>query len=62
MVMELKNKTMLRTLYAKRNKSNVDVFNEEGKLKGTFTNKGYRPTKATKEITFNCWKWKLEWI
>ena len=53
---------MLRTLYAKRNGTSVDVFNKEGELKGTFTNNGYRYTKATKEITLNCWNWKLEWI
>lgn len=50
------------TLYAQRNGTSVNIYNKQGDLKAIFTNSGYRPTKATKEITLNCWRWKLEWI
>jgi hypothetical protein len=53
---------MLTTLFAKRINTSVHIFDKNGKLKGIFPNTGYRPTKATKEITLNCWRWKLEWI
>ena len=51
----------LITLFAKRNKTSVEVYNSKGELKAIFPNTGYRPTKATKEIILNCWRWKLEW-
>ena len=50
------------TLFAKRNGTSVEVYNKAGEVKGVFPREGYRPTKATKIITLNCWKWKLEWI
>lgn len=49
------------TLYAKREGTNVDLYNENGDLKARFPNTGYRPTKATKIVTVNCWKFKLQW-
>tara|TARA_R110002020_G_scaffold239410_1_gene451937 strand:+ start:952 stop:1113 length:162 start_codon:yes stop_codon:yes gene_type:complete len=53
---------MLITLFAKRKGTSVNIYDKENNLKAIFTNKGYRPTKATKEITLNCFRWKLEWI
>ena len=53
---------MLETLFARRNKTSVELYNADGELKGIFPNTGYRPTRATKEITLNCWKWKLLWM
>ena len=52
---------MKLTLFAKRNNTSVDVYNDKGVFKGSFPNTGYRPTRATKKITLNCWEWKLEW-
>lgn len=50
------------TLFAKRNGTSVEVYDKDSKLKGIFPNRGYRPTKATKQIRLNCWDWKLEWL
>lgn len=52
---------MLKTLYAKRNGSSVEIYDEDGSLKATFSKEGYRPTRATKVVTINCWKWNLKW-
>jgi hypothetical protein len=39
----------------------VHVFKESGELKAIFPATGYRPTKATKEITINCFRFALKW-
>lgn len=54
----------LITLYAKRDNKTGYVYikTKEGELMIKFPPTGYRPTKATKTVTINCWKWKLEWI
>ncbi|AGO47670.1 hypothetical protein Phi4:1_gp133 [Cellulophaga phage phi4:1] len=49
------------TLTAKREGTSVAVYNSKGEFKGRFPNTGYRPTKATKTIILNCFKFKLEW-
>lgn len=54
--------TNLITLYAERVNTSVIIKNKEGKIKGIFPNTGYRPTKATKILTLNCWNFLLEWI
>lgn len=51
----------MKTLYARREGAAVNIYDKENHLKATFTKEGYRPTKATKEIVLNCWKWKLNW-
>ena len=51
----------LITLTAKRVGTSVEVRNHVGVLKGIFPNTGYRPTKATKILTLNGWKWYLKW-
>lgn len=50
------------TLFAKRNGTSVEIYDSAQELKGIFKDTGYRPTKATKVITLNCWKWKLKWL
>ena len=53
----------LKTLYATRSGSSVVILNStKSVIKAIFRNTGYRPTKATKIITLNCWKWKLKWL
>jgi len=52
----------LKTLYAKRYGTSVEIYDKDNNYKGRFPNTGYRPTKATKTITLNCWRWKLEWL
>jgi len=52
----------MKTLYAKRNKTNVDIYDKDKNFKARFPNTGYRPTKSTKLITLNGWKWNLKWI
>lgn len=51
----------LITLFAKRVDGNVNIYTKEGKLKAIFPKRGYRPTKRTKEITLNGWKFNLKW-
>ena len=50
------------TLFAKRNGTDVNIYDKDNNLKGIYNNKGYRPTRATKEITLNSWMWKLNWL
>ena len=52
----------LITLYAQRCLTSVIITDKDGNIKGKFPNTGYRPTKATKTITLNCWKWNLVWL
>ena len=52
----------LITLYAKRNKTSVNIYDNNNNLKAIFTNNGYRPTKATKKIVLNCFNYKLKWL
>jgi len=52
----------LTTVYAKRNKTSVNIYDKNKNLKAIFTNKGYRPTKATRKIVLNCFNWDLEWL
>jgi len=54
--------TELITLYAQRKGTSVVITDKAGKTKGIFPNTGYRPTKATKQITLNCWNWNLKWL
>ncbi len=49
------------TLYAKRIGTSVHIFDSENNLKGIFPNTGYRPTRATKELMLNCFKFILKW-
>jgi len=56
------NNINLITLVAKRVKSDVVIFDTNNVQKAIFTkNNGYRPTKATKEIILNCFRFKLVW-
>ena len=50
------------TLLAKRIGTGVNLYDKENNLKAIFPIRGYRPTKATKEVMVNCWRYKLEWI
>jgi len=50
------------TLLAKRIGTGVNLYDKENNLKAIFPRQGYRPTKATKKVMVNCWKYKLEWI
>ena len=52
----------IKTLYAKRVGTYVEVYNKKGKLKAIYPNTGYRPTKSTKTVTLNCFKWRLKWL
>ena len=53
----------LITLYAMRSGTNVLILDSKREtIKAIFPNTGYRPTKATKTITFNYCKWKLKWL
>lgn len=62
MVIDKKDTFKLITLYAKRVNKEVHVFTKEGKLKAKYPPTRYRPTKATKEITLNCFVWALVWL
>jgi len=57
-----KNTKTMITLLAKRIGTGVNLYDKENNLKAIFPRRGYRPTKATKEVMVNCWKYKLEWI
>ena len=48
-------------VFAHREGTNVVITTANGKQKAIFPNTGYRPTKATKQITLNGWKWGLVW-
>lgn len=51
------------TLYAMRHLTSVIILDSNReKVKAIFPNTGYRPTKATKILTLNCWQWKLKWL
>ena len=51
------------TLYAMRLLTSVVILDSKReKVKAIFPNTGYRPTKATKTLTLNCWKWNLRWL
>lgn len=51
------------TLYAMRSGTSVVILDSKKEnIKAIFRNIGYRPTKATKTITLNCFKWKLIWL
>jgi hypothetical protein len=47
------------TLLAKRIGTGVNLYDKENNLKAIFPRRGYRPTKATKEVMVNCWKCEL---
>lgn len=51
----------LITLHASRIGTSVKITNNVGVCVALFTNKGYRPTRATKKITLNCWDYNLIW-
>lgn len=51
----------LITLKAKREGENVVLYNPDGTHKATFPKRGYRPTRATKIVTLNCFKYRIEW-
>jgi len=53
--------TELITLYASRDGTNVVLKNKDGSFKAIFPNRGYRPTKATKTVMVNCFKFKVKW-
>jgi hypothetical protein len=53
----------MKTLYATRLLTSVIILDSDRKtVKAIFPNTGYRPTKATKILTLNCWKWNLVWL
>ena len=53
----------MKTLYAMRFLTSVLILNSDRtKVIARFPNTGYRPTKATKVLTLNCWKWNLKWL
>ena len=53
----------MKTLYAMRFLTSVLILNSDRtEVIARFPNTGYRPTKATKVLTLNCWKWKLVWL
>jgi hypothetical protein len=53
----------LITLYAMRSLTSVIVLDSKREnVKAIYPNTGYRPTRATKTITFNNCKWKLKWL
>jgi hypothetical protein len=49
------------TLQAKRTKLGVILFNENNNQVAMFPKSGYQPTRATKTVTLNCWKYNLIW-
>lgn len=50
------------TLYAKRVGTSVIIYDSQQEQRAIFPNTGYRPTKATKLLTLNCWTYNLKWI
>jgi hypothetical protein len=50
------------TLFAKRAGQYVHLSDKSGKLKAKYPPTGYRPTKATKQVTLNCWRFNVIWV
>ena len=51
----------LITVFAKREGTSVVIYNKDGSKKCSFPNTGYRPTRATKTVMINCWRFNLKW-
>lgn len=51
----------LITLHAEKKKDGTYFFDEKGILKGKIPIHQPQPSRNTKTITLNCWKWAVKW-